>query len=37
MGTPIGNNGILAVAWCCVIAVAGFIWSRAAFAREPSS
>ncbi|HKX14159.1 MAG TPA: ABC transporter permease [Propionibacteriaceae bacterium] len=37
MGTPIGNNGILAVAWCCAIAVAGFIWSRAVFAREPSS
>ncbi len=34
MGTPIGNNGILAVAWCGVIAAAGFIWSRAVFARD---
>ncbi len=36
MGTAIGTNGIIAVAWCCAIGVAGYLWSRAAFNRDPA-
>jgi ABC-2 type transport system permease protein len=35
LGTPIGNNGVIAVAWCVVIAVIGYVWSRAAYSRDP--
>jgi len=35
MGTPIGNNGILAVAWCLAITMLGFLWSRRLFERNP--
>ncbi len=34
MGTPIGNSGILALAWCAGIATIGFIWAVKAFARD---
>jgi len=33
MGTPIGNNGWLAVGWCVAIALAGYLWARSAFQR----
>ena len=36
MGTPIGHSGLLAVAWCAVMALGGYLWARAAFARDPS-
>ncbi len=36
MGTPIGHNGILAVAWCVVIGVAGYLWARYLFNRDPT-
>jgi ABC-2 type transport system permease protein len=36
MGSPTDNSGTLAVIWCCVIALVGFLWSRAVFAREPT-
>jgi ABC-2 type transport system permease protein len=32
-GTPIGNSAILAVAWCVVLAVVGYLWSRARYNR----
>jgi ABC-2 type transport system permease protein len=35
LGTPIGNNAILAVAWCAVLALAGYLWSRAVYNRDP--
>lgn len=35
-GTPIGNDGILAVAWCVVIAVGAFLWSLRLYDRDPS-
>jgi len=35
LGTPIGNNFIVATAWCVVIALAGYLWSRAAYSRDP--
>jgi ABC-2 type transport system permease protein len=34
MGTPIGNDGYLALAWCLVIGVGGFLWSKKLFNRE---
>src|SRR5207245_2365767 len=33
LGTPIGNNAILAVAWCAVLALVGYLWSRAIYNR----
>ena len=36
MNTPIGNNAILAVAWCVAITLIGFLWARALFNREPA-
>lgn len=35
LGTEIGHNGRLAVAWCVGLAVLGYFWSRARFARDP--
>ncbi|MBK3645516.1 ABC transporter permease [Streptomyces sp. MBT33] len=33
LGTPIGHNGWLAVAWCVGLAVLGHLWSRSLFDR----
>jgi ABC-2 type transport system permease protein len=33
-GAPLGNYVYLALAWCVVIAVAGYLWARAAFRRR---
>jgi len=30
-GTPIGHNGILAIAWCIVIGLGGYLWARTGF------
>ena len=35
MGTPIGNSGILAVAWCMAITLFGFVWSVRLYGRNP--
>jgi ABC-2 type transport system permease protein len=35
MGTPIGNSGILAVAWCMAITLLGFVWSVRLYERNP--
>jgi ABC-2 type transport system permease protein len=32
-GAPVGNAASLAVAWCAAIALAGYLWARAAFRR----
>jgi ABC-2 type transport system permease protein len=34
MGTPIGNNGVIALGWCVVIALGGYLWSKKLFNRE---
>ncbi|MFB7368321.1 ABC transporter permease [Streptomyces sp. NPDC056222] len=34
LGTPIGNDGWIALAWCTGLALVGYLWSRAAFNRE---
>jgi ABC-2 type transport system permease protein len=36
LGTPIGSSGLLAVAWCVGLALAGYLWARALFRRDPS-
>jgi ABC-2 type transport system permease protein len=30
-GTPVGHTAYLALAWCAAIALAGYLWARAAF------
>jgi ABC-2 type transport system permease protein len=37
MGTPIGNNAIIAVAWCTGITVIGYFWAQRSFHRTPAS
>jgi ABC-2 type transport system permease protein len=34
MGTPIGNDGWIALGWCAVIALGGYLWSKRLFNRE---
>ena len=34
LGTPIGNSAVLAVAWCAVIALSGYLWARDLYERE---
>jgi ABC-2 type transport system permease protein len=36
MGTPIGNSGLLAVAWCAAITAVGYLWAKKLFNRDPS-
>ncbi|MEO3978701.1 ABC transporter permease [Streptomyces sp. CAU 1734] len=35
LGTEIGHNGWLAVAWCLALTVLGYRWSKAVFNRDP--
>ncbi|MEZ3177195.1 ABC transporter permease [Streptomyces pimonensis] len=35
LGTEVGHNGWLAVAWCLGLAVLGYFWSAARFTRDP--
>ena len=35
LGTPIGNNLVLAIAWSVVLALVGFLWARAVYNRSP--
>ena len=34
MGTQIGSNALIAVAWCVGITVVGYVWAKKAFARD---
>jgi ABC-2 type transport system permease protein len=34
LGTPIGDNAVLAVAWCVVLAAVGYLWARAIYNRN---
>jgi ABC-2 type transport system permease protein len=34
MGTPIGNNAVIALIWCAVIALVGYLWAKKLFNRE---
>ena len=35
LGTPIGHNGWLALAWCVALTVLGHLWSTATFDKDP--
>ncbi|MFE2754327.1 ABC transporter permease [Actinosynnema sp. NPDC059335] len=35
-GTPIGHSAILAVGWCALITVGGYLWARRLYNREPA-
>ncbi|MGW6913260.1 ABC transporter permease [Kitasatospora sp. NPDC054939] len=35
LGTPIGHNGWLAVAWCLALTALGYRWSTSTFNRDP--
>jgi len=35
MGTPIGSNAIIAVAWCAGIALLSYLWARKLYNRDP--
>jgi ABC-2 type transport system permease protein len=34
-GTPVGNSAVIAVAWCVVLTVVGYVWARSVFRRDP--
>ncbi|MBP2327950.1 ABC-2 type transport system permease protein [Kibdelosporangium banguiense] len=34
MGTPMGNSAVIALCWCVVIALGGYLWSKKLFNRE---
>jgi ABC-2 type transport system permease protein len=36
MGTPIGDSGVLAIAWSVGIGLAGYLWARRLFNRDPT-
>lgn len=36
LGTPIGNNAIFAVAWCAAITLAGYLWAKKLYNRDPA-
>jgi ABC-2 type transport system permease protein len=35
LGSPIGNNAVIAIAWCLAITVGSFLWARKLFSRDP--
>ena len=36
MGTPVGTDGVVAVAWCAGIALAGQLWAKHLYDRDPT-
>ena len=36
LGTPIGNSGLVAVAWCVAISAGGYLWAWRLYDRDPS-
>jgi ABC-2 type transport system permease protein len=35
-GAPVGDNGPVAIAWCVVVSLAGFLWARRLYERNPA-
>jgi ABC-2 type transport system permease protein len=33
LGNPIGNSALLAVGWCVILTVAGYLWAKKLFNR----
>ena len=36
MGTPIGNSGLLAIAWSVGIGLVGYLWAKRLFNHDPT-
>ena len=36
LGTPIGNNAIIAITWCAAITLAAYLWAKSLYNRDPS-
>ncbi len=36
LGSPIGGSAAIAVAWCAAIGLAGYLWAKRLFDRDPS-
>lgn len=36
MGTPIDNSAIMAIGWCALIALGGYLWAKKLYNREPT-
>jgi ABC-2 type transport system permease protein len=36
LGTGIGNNALLAAAWCLAITIGGYLWAKKLYNRDPS-
>ncbi len=37
LGAPVGSSAWIAVAWCAGFAVAGYVWARVLFRRDPAA
>jgi ABC-2 type transport system permease protein len=35
LGTPIGSRAVIAIAWCVMFALVGYLWAQVAYNREP--
>jgi ABC-2 type transport system permease protein len=36
-GTPIGDNAVIAIAWCVGFVLVGYLWSRSLFRRKAAA
>jgi ABC-2 type transport system permease protein len=36
LGTPVGDSGVIAVAWCLAISLLGFLWATRLYERDPA-
>lgn len=36
LGTPIGSSATIAIAWCMAISLAGYLWAKKLYNRDPS-
>lgn len=37
LGTPVGSRGLVAVGWCVLFAVVGYVWARVAYNRNANT
>jgi ABC-2 type transport system permease protein len=37
LGTAIGNNAVIAVAWCAAVSLGAYVWAKALYNRDPSA
>jgi len=37
LGTAIGSDGIVAVAWCAAVTAGAYVWAKALYDRDPSA